>query len=103
MQATISLAEWRFAPAALTLPADSPAVLELRNTGGLAHEWALLSAVIAGESEFSDDNVAARLRLEPGATARLEFIVPERGDYQVVCPIGGHFSQGMVGSVTATG
>ncbi len=99
----IAMSEWRFGPAAVNLAAGTEVTVELRNDGALLHEWALLSAEIADEGGFGDELVIVRRAVNAGAIDTVTFTVPAAGTYQFVCPIPGHFAQGMEGTLTATG
>lgn len=98
---TISMTEYRFAPARVALPAKTEVAIELRNDGGLEHDWALLSTPIEDEAVLGTAVVLARAQVNPGGTRRLTFTVPDAGVYQVVCTIPGHLSQGMTGTLEA--
>ena len=99
---TISMSEWRFGPAALRLEAGTQATIALRNDGAIVHEWALLHEAIESENAFQDELVIAGRSVNAAAIGTITFTVPAAGDYLFICPIPGHFSQGMFGTITAT-
>jgi len=98
---TIALTRYRFGPADITLPAGDTVTIEVRNFDTLDHDWALLTTTIESEAEFRDDMIAEKIPVKVSAVEQLSFRVPAPGVYQIVCTIGGHISQGMIGTLTA--
>ena len=98
---TVALTAYRFGPADLTFPAGDTVTVEVRNFDSIGHDWALLTTTVEGEAEFRHDMIAERIEVRASAVERLTFQVPEPGVYQIVCTIGGHISQGMIGTLTA--
>lgn len=97
---TISMFEWGFGPSTVAVGAESSElVMRVRNDGSIRHEWAILAVPIEAEIDFSQDNVLVSVGVEPGAVSVLEFSAPAAGTYQIICPISGHFSQGMTGTL----
>lgn len=99
----VTAGEWRFAPARITSPAGTTITVELRNEGSVVHNWTVVTDVIAAEPDYRDDLRIAGVAAEPGGIARLTFVVPPAGEYQIICTIPGHFSAGMAGTLVATG
>jgi uncharacterized cupredoxin-like copper-binding protein len=99
---TISMFEYGFGPSSVSLSSGSTVLLRFRNDGDLVHEWAVLSGRIETEVDFSRDDVLAEIRLEPGAVDTIALAAPDAGTYQIICPISGHFTQGMEGSLRVT-
>lgn len=89
--------EYNFVPAVLTL--DGVSTVMLRNEGGLAHTWTVLTDPIESEGEIAAAPVLAEGRVEVGQTALIDLVDVPPGRYQVVCAIPGHFSAGMEGEV----
>ncbi len=92
--------EYRFIP--ITVSVDSEATVTLRNQGGLAHTWTVLSEPIDSEAALGDATKLAEGRVEVGQTADIDLTPLAAGRYQVVCAIPGHFSQGMVGELVVS-
>ena len=95
---TISMSDFRFGPAEIVVEAGE-FTLRVRNDGTVVHEWALLRSPIETETDYRADLVIASLRLELGQVGTITLDVPPPGEYQIICPIPGHFSQGMIGSL----
>ena len=98
---TVALTSYRFGPADLTFPAGDTVTIEVRNFDAIEHDWALLTTTVEGEAEFRHEMIAERIEVKASAVERFTFQVPEPGVYQIVCTIGGHISQGMIGTLTA--
>ncbi len=99
----VSLSEWRFAPANGFITADEPAAIELRNTGTVRHEFAVIDGHVETEADLEDVVILARLAVNAGEVKRLETPALAAGVYEVVCPIPGHIANGMVGTLTVGG
>lgn len=93
--------EYRFVPEILSI--DLPAVVELRNDGGLEHSWTVLAEPVNEETEIGSATVLAEARVEVGQLASVDISGLEPGTYQVVCAIPGHFSLGMMGELRVSG
>jgi uncharacterized cupredoxin-like copper-binding protein len=97
---TISMFEWGFGPSTVPIDVESSTVtVRIRNDGSILHEWVVLATPIEAETDFSRSDVLTSVSVEPGAVSLLEFTTPTAGTYQIVCPIAGHFSQGMEASL----
>lgn len=93
--------EYRFVPEILSI--DLPAVVELRNDGGLEHSWTVLAEPVNEETEIGSATVLAEARVDVGQSASVDISDLEPGTYQVVCAIPSHFSLGMVGELRVRG
>jgi len=98
----VEMIEFAFRPATISLTVGQPVRLVLMNRGQIAHQFEtsyLRAAVvrIVGEMIAVDATGLNFLRLDPGGTARLEFIPREKGRFIFVCTIEGHREAGMHG------
>ena len=96
---TVSMFEWGFGPATITVAEGSGVVLHLRNDGALVHDLAILSTPIESEEDLHATRILVSARVEAGATEILEFVAPATGNYQIICSIAGHLSNGMEGAL----
>lgn len=98
--------EFMFTPAAHTVQAGQEITLNITNDGAILHEYAIMKyGTIAGvEYDESDEaNIYWRVQVDPGQSLTTTFTAPsEPGEYQVVCGIIGHYTAGMVGTLTVT-
>ena len=99
----ITMTEYKYAPAAWTVPAGKAVTLNLKNTGSVVHTWTLVSKPVTDMSAtldkanvlFDSGDVAA------GASKTVTFTAPTTpGTYQVICTDKGHFELGMTGQLT---
>jgi uncharacterized cupredoxin-like copper-binding protein len=100
----ITMREFAFQPAAIRLDAGRPVRIVLVNQGQIAHQFetAYLRAVPVGVVSGSTAVEAAGLgavRVDPDATARLDFVPLRRGRYVFACTIEGHQEAGMHGTL----
>ena len=82
---SVEMAEMVYRPVTVTIPADRPVSLELRNTGGLEHDWSV-------------DALAFSPNVRPGQSAVVELMAPA-GTYEVYCSLPGHREAGMVATL----
>jgi len=106
---TVVLSDILFEPAEITVPAGAAIALDLQNEGVLEHQWVVLEAgtEVTSEDDLPDD--AEILAWEStywgeellgGQNAGHTFTAPAAGSYQIVCSMPGHFTAGMVGTLT---
>ena len=98
----IEMSEFAFRPAALTLTAGRPVRLVLVNEGQIAHQFetAYLRALpvrIVGDTLHAEMPGLEFIRVNPGGTARLEFVPGRKGRFVFACTIEGHQEAGMRG------
>lgn len=90
---TLSLKEYSITPATVTLKAGTPVTLVARNDGTISH-----ALVISGNGV----NVATKdLAFQPGASESITATLGA-GTYTFICPVDGHATQGMQGTITVT-
>jgi uncharacterized cupredoxin-like copper-binding protein len=84
---TVELEDIKFVPPDITVPANSPTKVTLKNTGASPHT-------------FTVEDLGIDEELQPGETREIE-INAAAGSYELICKIPGHAAAGMVGTVTA--
>jgi plastocyanin len=95
--------DFRYDPAAVTVPAGAEVTLTFENVGTLEHNWVLVSNDIAPEEATEADaiNNADAGVIAGGESITFTFTAPEEpGTYQYVCTVPGHAAAGMVGTLT---
>jgi len=92
-----------FTPDSWTVASGQDVTLSLTNTSDIEHEWVILKTPIDSEGQFAEDNVYWEVEAGAGETVSESFTPPEPGTYQVICGLSGHFTAGMVGTLTVTG
>lgn len=97
-----TMTDFKFDPAAWTVPAGKEITLKVTNNGSTDHSWALMSKPISGSFTDADKaNVLFSKVVSAGQNATVTFTAPTTpGDYQVICDIPGHFEAGMVAKLT---
>jgi len=83
--------DFEFVPANLIFNAGERVRVTLTNKGAVDHDWVLSDS--AGRE-------IAKLLAPSGQSAALTFNVPAPGIYNIVCDLGDHTQQGMVGRAT---
>jgi uncharacterized cupredoxin-like copper-binding protein len=96
------MSEFEFRPATIRLTAGRPVRLELVNRGQIAHQFeaAYLRALpvrITGDAVYAETAGLDFIRLDPGGTARVEFLPRRKGRFVFACTIEGHQEHGMQG------
>lgn len=100
----VSMREFAFQPATIRLTAGRAVRLVLENKGQIAHQFEttylhavpvrIVSDVVSAEASGLDV-----FRLNPGGTARLEFLPRGKGRFAYACTLEGHKEAGMVGTL----
>lgn len=117
---TITMTEFKFAPARITLQAGIPAELILINKGKIEHEFMVYAAPKARVSDW-DEYVMANtyfknmgeikgefegigavagtsvfeVEVQPGQRAELKFTPTRKGTFEIGCHVEGHYEAGM--------
>jgi uncharacterized cupredoxin-like copper-binding protein len=106
----VDLDEMFFKPKELILRAGIPYVLELKNTGGIVHEFTAAeffksSSVRKIATEGGEVRVPyfTGIKVEPGKTVNVFAIPIIPGKFDIFCSIEGHREAGMVGGITVVG
>ena len=100
----ISVDEYAFYPATVTVPADSVVTVELASRDFILHTWTLLSAGEAMTSavDLEEGRILASVERPAGVTARTSFDSPSPGSYQIICTVPGHLEEGMTATLVVT-
>ena len=98
----VEMSEFAFRPATIRLTAGRPVRLVLVNRGEIAHQFEAgyfraLPAVIVSDALHAEVTGFDFVRLNPGGTARLDFVPRSKGRYVFACTIEGHREAGMQG------
>ena len=98
----VEMSEFAFQPATIDLSAGRPIRLVLINHGQIAHQFETeylraLAVRIASGTVYAEAAGLDVIRLDPGGTARLEFVPRRRGRFVFACTIEGHREAGMKG------
>jgi uncharacterized cupredoxin-like copper-binding protein len=122
---TITLTDFRFTPATITLQAGVPAVITLVNKGTVEHEfmvyarptkavddwdeYAMANTYFRGigevEVEFAKQGAVAgtnlfEVEVQPNRTATVSFTPTTKGTFEIGCHVEGHYEAGMKGTLT---
>ena len=99
---TVTLREFEFDPATITVPAGADVNLTLINDGTVEHEFVVIDQGVEMTAPVDEDaldasnNVYWEQELQPGTQETYDFPAPdEPGEYQVICAIAGHLEAGM--------
>jgi uncharacterized cupredoxin-like copper-binding protein len=87
-EVTVEGSEFRFTPANVTVKANQPVQVTLRNTGSLVHDW-----TVQGLGQ------PVHVQAQPGQTASAQFTFTRAGTFRIVCVELGHEPAGMVGQL----
>lgn len=107
----VSMADaFSYEPDAITVQAGDTIVFEVTNTGELPHEFVLGDHELQVEHEQEMADMGAGMMTDepnaiavpPGETKSLAFTFTEPGELEYACHQPGHYSAGMVGSLTVT-
>jgi uncharacterized cupredoxin-like copper-binding protein len=98
----IEMSEFAFRPATIHLTASRPVRLVLANRGQIAHQFETgylrpLPMTIVSDTLHVEVPGIDVIRLDPGGTARLEFLPRKKGHFVFFCAIEGHREAGMQG------
>ena len=90
---TITETEFSLDPAQVTVPLNTPVQFTVKNTGKVVHnlKFELPSASIE-QTLFAQN-------LQPGETGTGTFTFTQAGSWEMYCPVDGHESAGMKGTV----
>lgn len=100
----VTFAEFTFTPNAFTIPAGQEITVNAQNTGAVVHELVIMKLGESVGEDFGDEdegNIFWEVEAEPGKSVSVKFMAPtEPGEYQVVCGTEGHYTAGMIGTLT---
>ncbi len=87
---TVEMAEFKFAPASMTVKKGETVKLLLKNSGKMPHDFVI-----------DELDVKSKV-VSPGAEDSVEFTPDTAGTYEYYCSVGQHRANGMVGTLTVT-
>jgi len=95
---------FEYLPTMLAVPAGAQVTLTLKNTGGLDHNFVLVSESTDPLSVTEADALGGvnAGTVAGGSEKTFTFTAPTAGTYKYVCTVPGHAAGGMVGTFTAT-
>lgn len=102
----IEMNEFSYVPASVEVPAGTPVILRVTNTGAIVHEAMLGDAAMqdefaaAGEDRGNSETMA--ITVDPGETGDLKVTLDEPGETLIGCHLPGHWEAGMVAAITVT-
>lgn len=104
---SVSMSDFAFDPAQISVPAGSQVKLTLVNDGTLTHELVIIKKGMQVTAPFEEDQDEDKIywenEVEAGESESESFRAPEEpGEYQIICGIAGHLEQGMQGTLTVT-
>lgn len=107
---TVDMNEFSYTPASITIPANQPVVLTIKNSGTQEHDFVIKEIAVTmvgmdnnvmGQHEMTGDpsEYALHTTTAVGATSTLSFTATEPGTYKIFCSIQGHEIAGMIGEL----
>ena len=100
----VTMVEFSFTPNAFTVPAGKEITLHAVNNGAVVHEFVIMKFGTKVGEDFGDEdeaNIYWEIELQPGGDETVTFTAPaDPGEYQVVCGTQGHYTSGMIGTLT---
>lgn len=102
---SIEMTEFMFTPKEMTVFSGQETTLELKNSGSIEHKFTILKKGVAAQTPFDREkqagDILAEFTLNAGKSDTVKFILPDPGEYAIICNIPGHMEAGMVGKLTA--
>jgi plastocyanin len=98
--ATVDLANFRFTPSQLQLRANTPTVLQLRNTSSGGHNFSAPAFFAAARLDAASTRLVRRGKVEiPGRSTVQLSLIPTAGQYPLKCTHTLHSAFGMNGTI----
>jgi PQQ system protein len=91
----ISEKEYSLNPSTVTLPKPGTSEFDVTNDGSITHAFNVEESGGGDEAEAGD--------IEPGSHKTVKFTFSAGGSYEMYCPIDGHKTQGMAGTIMVGG
>lgn len=91
----ISEKEYSLNPSTVTLPKPGTYEFDVTNDGSITHAFNVEESGGGDEAEAGD--------IEPGSHKTVKFTFSAGGSYEMYCPIDGHKTQGMAGTIMVGG
>ena len=106
---TVTMKEFVFEPASITVTAGQPVEITLINDGAVEHDFAVEVIPVEGvttEGSMSGHGMSAQhvefdlhTATGPGETSILRFTPTQPGTYKIICSVPGHLEAGMTGEL----
>jgi uncharacterized cupredoxin-like copper-binding protein len=102
---TLTLNEFQFQPADITVNVGQPIKLVLKNNGTVLHDFVSTDAMVEVMAEqgamhdMAGMPTAMHAAIEAGQQSTLEFKATQAGTYTFYCTIAGHKEAGMTGKL----
>jgi len=107
---TLELTDFAYSLPSITVPADQPVLLTLKNEGLVEHDFVIekidVTNVVVQDSGFEghdvhgvETNYDLHISTQAGEASILQFTAAEPGTYEVFCSVAGHKEAGMVGEL----
>jgi plastocyanin len=101
--AKVTMTDFAFDPATITVSAGKEVNITLVNDGNVDHNFVVMSKPVSDTFTDADKaNVVWQKDVAKGQTVTDKFTAPAEGEYQVVCAIPGHVESGMVAKLVVT-
>jgi plastocyanin len=98
----VTMTDFSFDPATITVSAGKEVNITLVNNGNVDHNFVVMSKPVNGTFTDADKaNVVWQKDVAAGKTVTDKFTAPAEGEYQVVCAIAGHVESGMVAKLVS--
>lgn len=106
---TVEASDFAYTPGSLTIPANQPVALTLKNTGHIEHDFVIAEIDVTGV-KGSESGPAEHHHMDQpeydlhffakaGESAVLKFTAMQPGTYEIFCSIQGHKQAGMIGEL----
>ncbi len=102
---TLTMNEFQFQPAEITVNVGQPVKLVLQNTGTMLHDFVSTDAMVEVMEEHGAEHnmggmpTTMHAAVEAGQQSTLEFKATQAGTYTFHCTIAGHQEAGMTGTL----
>ncbi len=102
---SIEMTDFKFTPSSFSVYSGREINLKLSNNGEVEHEFILLKketkAILPFDRDKQADDILFVFKLGAGQKSQNKFMLPDPGNYQIICAIQGHMEAGMVASLQA--
>lgn len=107
---TVEMTDFAYSPSSMSIPADEPVTLTLKNIGNIEHDFVVEkidatakvvqdSGSDAHHAHGEQQNYDLHVSANAGDTSVIELTVAEPGTYKVFCSVEGHEEAGMIGEL----
>lgn len=105
-EVTVTMGDFFYEPASLTIPVGQPIAITLVNDGALEHDFVVERIDVTSVSSSGDvgghhmggdhSEYDLHVSVEAGGTSVLKFTANQPGAYRIFCSVEGHEDAGMV-------